>query len=91
MWQDRDSSFGDAVAALIVVAALALPFLPVPGDGAADMKVNFRTGTGEPPQVLSTETSSSLCTVMAAALSYDDPSTGTFTKVRCRAEATPSP
>jgi hypothetical protein len=91
MRQDRISTLGDAAAGLIVAAALALPFLPFPGDGAAHMKVNFRTGTGEPPHVLSTETSSSLCAVMAAALSYEDPSTGTFTEVKCHTEAAASP
>jgi hypothetical protein len=91
MRRERVSTLGDAAAGLVVAAALALPFLPVPGDVAAHMKVNFRTETGEPSRVLSTETSSSLCAVMAAALSYEDPGTGAFTEVKCHTEAAASP
>jgi hypothetical protein len=90
MPQDRLSTLGDAVAGLIVVAALALPFLPLPGDGTAPMRVSFRTESSDTPQMLSTETSSSLCAVMAAALTYEDPGTGTFTEVKCGAEAATS-
>ncbi len=91
MLQDRLSTLGDAAAGLIVAAALALPFLPFPGDGAARMKVHFRAATGDTSHLLSAETSSSLCAAMAVALTYEDPSTGTFTEVKCGAEAAASP
>jgi hypothetical protein len=47
------------------------------------MKVHFRTSEMETPRAFSTETSRSVCTVMAAALSYEDPSTGEYTHVAC--------
>ena len=80
----------DAAAGVIVLAALGLPFMPLPGDNLAHMKVHFRTETGE-KHVLSTQTSRSLCTVMAAALSYDNPDTGAFTEVNCSEDAPAAP
>jgi hypothetical protein len=73
----------DLAASLLVVMALALPFMPFPGDGAARMKVHFRAQASDKPQLLSTQTSRSVCRVMAAALSYDNPETGAFTRVKC--------
>jgi hypothetical protein len=81
---DRPSTLRDVAAGLLVLGSLALPFLPLPGDGAARMKVDFRTGADARPQLLSTNTTLSVCTVMAAALSYEDPHTGAFTRVKCR-------
>lgn len=91
MLRDRLSTLGDAAAGFVVLAALVLPFLPVPGDGAARIKVHFRAATGETPHMLSAKTSSSLCAVMAAALAYENPETGSFTEVKCSAEAAASP
>jgi hypothetical protein len=81
--QDEQSTLRDMAAAITVVAALALPFVPLPGDGAARMKVNFRTVETGKAQSFSTETSQSLCTVMAAALSYESAEDGAFTQVKC--------
>ncbi len=81
--QGKLSSLRDAAAGALVLTALALPLVPVPGDGTAKMKVHFRTESGAQPQLLSTETSSSVCHVMAAALSYENPD-GTFTQVNCQ-------
>lgn len=89
--QDKRSTLHDMAAGLLVVLALALPFVRLPGDSAARMKVHFRSDNGETPRVLSTETSHSLCTVMAAALSYEDPDTGAFTQVNCSEEAAATP
>lgn len=89
--QDRRWTLHDMVAGLLVVLALALPFVRLPGDSAARMKVHFRSDNSETPRVLSTETSRSLCNVMAAALSYDNPSTGAFTEVKCTEEAAATP
>ncbi|HXY98963.1 MAG TPA: hypothetical protein VEI03_03115 [Stellaceae bacterium] len=85
--QDKRTTLRDLAAGVFVTLALALPFLHLPGDGAARMKVHFRSDDGGRARVLSTETSRSLCTVMAAALSYDDPATGAFTRVNCTDEA----
>jgi hypothetical protein len=78
------SPLRDATAVLLVLASLALPFLPLPGDGLAQMKVDFRVPGAKKPQLVSTNTSLSVCTAMAAALSYDNPKTGAFTRVSCR-------
>ena len=81
--QGKPSEARDLAASLLVLTALALPFMPFPGDGAARMKVHFRTQASDKPQLLSTQTSRSVCRVMAAALSYDNPETGAFTRVKC--------
>jgi hypothetical protein len=81
--QDKRSTPRDLAAGLFVAFALALPFLQLPGDGAARMKVHFRGEDGGAARVLSTETSRSLCAAMAAALSYGNPDTGAFTQVNC--------
>jgi hypothetical protein len=44
--------------------------------------VHFRTDAGK-PQSFSTETSQSVCSLMAAALTYEDPKDGAFTHVKC--------
>jgi hypothetical protein len=82
--EQQSSRLRDTTAILLVLAALALPFLPLPGDGLARMKVDFRVAGAKKPQLVSTDTSWSVCTVMAAALSYDNPKTGAFTRVSCR-------
>ena len=55
--QDKRWTLRDMAAGLLVVLALALPFVRLPGDSAARMKVHFRSDNGETPRVLSTETS----------------------------------
>lgn len=82
--QDKASALRDATAALIVAASLALPFLPLPGDGTARMKVDFRIPGDKKPQLVLTETTRSVCAVMAAALAYDNPQTGAFTRINCQ-------
>lgn len=89
--QDKRPMLRDLAASFLVVFALALPFVRLPADSAARMKVHFRSDNGEAPRVLSTETSRSVCNVMAAALSYRDPSTGAFTEVKCSEEAAATP
>lgn len=81
--QNKHATFRDLAAGIIVTLALALPFLQLPGNGAARMKVHFRSDDGGVARMLSTQTSRRLCTAMAAALSYEDPSTGAFTEVNC--------
>ena len=81
--QNQRSTLHDIAAGVIVAAALALPFVPLPGDGAARMKVHFRTGDAAKPQSFSTETSQSVCNMMAATLTYEDPKDGAFTHVKC--------
>jgi hypothetical protein len=75
----------DVAAGALVLAALGLPLAHLLGDGMARMQVRFRTTEMAKPRTFTTETSSSVCTVMAAALAYEDPGTGTFTQVDCSA------
>jgi hypothetical protein len=81
--QGKGSTARDVAAGIFVAVALAMPFASMLWDGAARMKVHFRTSEMEKPRAFSTETSKSVCTVMAAALSYEDPSTGEYTHVAC--------
>ena len=81
--QAKFSTARDMVVAALLLLILALPFLPIPGDGTARMRVHFRTGQMTDPRAFTTETSRSVCTVMAAALSYEDPQTGEYTHVAC--------
>jgi hypothetical protein len=81
--QAKLSTARDMLVAVLLFFVLALPFLPIPGDGTARMKVHFRTGQMADARAFSTETSRSVCTVMAAALSYEDPHTGEYTHVAC--------
>lgn len=81
--QAKFSTARDVVVAALLLFILALPFLPIPGDGTARMRVHFRTGQMADARAFTTETSRSVCTVMAAALSYENPSTGEYTHVAC--------
>lgn len=77
------SGIRDLLVGALLLIPLALPFLPVPGDGAARMKVHFRTAAMAQPRHFSTETSRSTCAIMAAALTYENPATGEYTRVAC--------
>jgi len=78
------STARDVAAAAFILAALALPVLiPLPGSDAARMQVRFRTGEMTTAKDFSTVTSLSACTVMAAALSFEDRDTGEYTRVAC--------
>lgn len=68
---------------LPVVLGLALPFLPVPGDGATRMHVRFHTPGMAAPRAFSAATTRSICTVMAAALSFENRQAGTYTRITC--------
>lgn len=77
------STARDMFVAALLLLVLMLPFLPIPGDGVARMQVHFRTGQMTDARAFTTETSRTVCTVMAAALSYEDPHTGEYTHVAC--------
>jgi hypothetical protein len=81
--QAKFSTARDVVVAALLLFMLALPFLPIPGDGTARMRVSFRTGQMPDARAFTAETSRSVCTVMAAALTYEDPSTGDYTRIAC--------
>lgn len=67
----------------IVFLGLALPFLPLPGDGMTRMEVHFRTGEMRRPHSFSADTKRSICQVMSAALAFEDRATGEYTRITC--------
>jgi hypothetical protein len=75
-WRER------AVATL-VVAGLVLPFLPVPGDGLAHMKVHYRSDGAAAPAKFATKAPLSVCEVLAYSLEYENPEAGTYTHIDC--------
>jgi hypothetical protein len=78
----RRSSFNDIAVVALVLAALAVPVMHLVSD-AARMHINFRSAEMAKPQTFTTDTSRSTCALMAAALGYENPETGAFTRVDC--------
>ena len=77
-------SWRERLLATMVVGSLALPFVPVPGDGMAHMKAVRRDeGTAAPVKV-STQAPKSVCEVLAFSLAYENPETGAYTRVACK-------
>ncbi len=79
----KGSGTRDMIIATLSLLVLTLPFLPIPGDGATRMRVHFRTADMTGPRDFSTQTSRSICIVMAAALTYEDRDTGEYAQVAC--------
>jgi hypothetical protein len=76
-WRER-------VTATMIVVGLALPFIPVPGDGMARMKaVRLDEATTHPVKV-TTQAPRSVCEVLAFSLAYENPETGAYTRVACK-------
>ena len=73
----------------VLLAGLALPLMPIPGDGPTRITVVFHNVWMEKQQRFSTQVSRSLCTVVQATLSYEDPENGDFTRVDCGDEINP--
>ena len=80
--QVKRSSFHDITAVALVLAVLAVPVMHLVSD-AARMHIKFRTPEMAKPQTFTTDTSRSVCTLMAATLTYENPDTGAFTRVDC--------
>ncbi len=75
--------FRVAAGSLLVLFGLALPFLPVPGDRITRIAVEFRTADMAQPASFSARTKSSICRTLAAAMAYEDPASGGFTRIDC--------
>jgi len=76
-------SWRERLLATCIVASLALPFIPVPGDGVAQMKA-VRHDTEVAKVKVSTEAPRSVCEVLAFSLAYEDPATGAYQRVACK-------
>ena len=70
--------------ATAILASLALPFIPVPGDGMARMKAVCREEAGTHPVKVTTQAPKSVCEVLAFSLAYENPETGAYTRVACQ-------
>jgi hypothetical protein len=76
-WRER-------LLATAIVMGLALPFIPVPGDGMAHMKAVRRDEATTQPVKVATQAPRSVCAVLAFSLAYEDPETGAYTRVACK-------
>lgn len=76
------SNSRDLAISFLALLALAIPFLPIPGDHEIRMYVRYHTH-GTAPHAFSTYTLHSICTMMATALAYNDPKTGQYTRISC--------
>jgi hypothetical protein len=76
-WRER-------LVATMIVIGLALPFVPVPGDGMAHMKAVRREEAGMHPVKVDTQAPKSVCKVLAFSLAYENPETGAYTRVACK-------
>jgi hypothetical protein len=73
----------DLAIGFLVLILLAIPFLSVPGDHPTLMRVRFHTREMAAPHAFTARTLHSICVVMAAALAYNDPRTGQYTRISC--------
>lgn len=67
----------------VVFLGLALPFMPVPGDGLTRMDVHFHTSGMARPHAFTAQTKRSICQVLAATLAFESPETGEYTRITC--------
>ena len=77
-------SWRERLVAMMFVASLALPFIPVPGDGMAHMKAVRRDEATTRPVKVATQAPRSVCEVLAFSLAYENPETGAYTRVACK-------
>jgi hypothetical protein len=83
----RHIGFLEATLALIVALGLALPFLHIPGEHPTRIAVRFQTADMARPGGFTVHISSSICYVLRALLSYQDPSSGEFVQITCGKQA----
>ena len=76
-WRER-------LLATAIVMGLALPFIPVPGDGMAHMKAVRRDEATTQPVKVATQAPRSVCAVLAFSLAYENHETGAYTRVACK-------
>jgi len=67
----------------LALIGLAAPLTPIPGDHPARIAVQFRHPGMAAPRRFAAPGDASLCTILAAALSFQDRASGGFTRVDC--------
>jgi hypothetical protein len=68
---------------LLVLIALTLPLIPIPGDASSRMEVQFRTQGMHRVHSFTARLPHSVCTVIASAVAFEDPKSGDFTTITC--------
>jgi hypothetical protein len=79
----KESTGRDLAILALLVLALAVPLMPVPGDYMTRVHVRFHAHAMAAPRAFTARTLHSVCTVLAAAVAYDDPRTGHYTRISC--------
>ena len=83
----RHIGFLEGSLALVVLLGLAVPFLPIPREHSTRIAVRFQTADMPRPNSFTVHTSSHICHVLAALLSYQDPDSGEFMQITCGKKA----
>jgi hypothetical protein len=83
----RHIGFLEATLALVVLLGLALPFVRVPGEHPTRIAVRFQTADMPRPGGFTVHISSSICYVLRAILSYQEPTSGEFVQITCGKKA----
>ena len=72
-----------AAGSFLVFLGLAVPFIPIPGDRSTRIAVQFRATAMNEPTRFTARTRTSICTVLAAVMAYDNPTDGGYTHIDC--------
>jgi hypothetical protein len=83
----RHIGFLEATLALIVLLGLAVPFVRVPGEHSTRIAVRFQTADMPRPGGFTVHISSTICHVLRAILTYQEPTSGEFVQITCGKEA----
>lgn len=84
---NRHVGIPEAALALVVAFGLAVPFMPIPGERPTRIAVRFQTADMAQPSSFIVHTSATICHVLSAFLSYEDPTTGEFVQINCGKKA----
>lgn len=81
--------YRDAALSLLILLGLAAPFMPLTDDHLTPMAVYVQDPDGAVARSFTTRTTTTICRVVAAAMSYDDPADGSYRRIDCGGLASP--
>ena len=84
---NRHVGLPEGALALVVAFGLAIPFMPIPSERPTRIAVRFQTADMPRPSSFIVHTSATICHVLSAFLSYEDPTTGEFVQINCGKKA----